>query len=882
MSGDAPLTVNFVSTSTGDISSLSWDFNGDGITDSTDGITSFRFQNPGTYSVTLTVGGPGGENSTTAQIQVNQAAVAPVASIRAQPMSGDAPLTVNFLSISTGDITRYSWDFDGDGVADSLVPEAQFTFQNPGTYSVTLTVGGPGGENSTTAQIQVNQAAVAPVASIRAQPMSGDAPLTVNFLSISTGDITRYSWDFDGDGVADSLVPEAQFTFQNPGTYSVTLTVGGPGGEDSTTAQIQVNQAAVAPVASIRAQPMSGDAPLTVNFLSISTGDITRYSWDFDGDGVADSLVPEAQFTFQNPGTYSVTLTVGGPGGENSTTAQIQVNQAAVAPVASIRAQPMSGDAPLTVNFLSISTGDITRYSWDFDGDGVADSLVPEAQFTFQNPGTYSVTLTVGGPGGEDSTTIEILVNEILTAPTASFVAEPMIGNAPLTVNFTSTSTGDISAFAWDFNGDGVPDSTQPIASFMFQNPGTYNVSLMVTGPGGQNSTTAQIQVNQGIVPPTASFTAEPPIGNVPLVVNFFSSSTGDIAAYSWDFNSDGIPDSTEANTIFTYQNAGTFTATLTVTGMDGSTSTASSQVTVNAIQEPNPNPNPNPNPPPNPNPDPPSPSPTSDEVVFVSNRDGNNEIYIQTADGEIINITNHPAEDLYPTWSPNGAFIAFVSNRDGHQDIYRIDVQDLSILQLGEVTRLTNDPSNENHPSFSPDSVHIAYTSNLAGDNDIWIMNVDGTQKRQVTFDVASEIQPTWSPDGSRIAYTTTVDGNREIAVLDVGSTSFITNLTGEPSNESEPSWSPDGSRIVFTSDRFGDNDIFTMNANDGSNVVQLTTDTANDSQPSWARDSQKIFFTSNREGGNNIFSMNANDGSQVSTLTPPAGANILAVAKP
>ncbi|MFH1422121.1 MAG: PKD domain-containing protein, partial [Planctomycetota bacterium] len=82
-------------------------------------------------------------------------------------------------------------------------------------------------------------------------------------------------------------------------------------------------------------------------------------------------------------------------------------------PVANFTANPTSGSMPLVVQFTSTSTGSITSYSWDFNNDGTADSSDSNPSYTYNEPGVYSIKLTVSGPGGSNSSTqtdlIEVL-----------------------------------------------------------------------------------------------------------------------------------------------------------------------------------------------------------------------------------------------------------------------------------------------------------------------------------------------------------------------------------------------------------------------------------------------------------------------------------------
>jgi TRAP transporter TAXI family solute receptor len=150
---------------------------------------------------------------------------------------------------------------------------------------------------------------------------------------------------------------------------------------------------------------------------------------------------------------------------------------------------PTTGTAPLEVSFADQSTGDVTSWEWDFDNDGTVDSTSRNPTHTYSVAGTYSVSLTVTGPDGSDTETRSGYINvaeigEII----AGFRASPTSGTAPLEVTFTDESAGDIEEWEWDFNNDGVVDSTEQNPTNTYTAGGVYTVSLTVTGPDGSDT----------------------------------------------------------------------------------------------------------------------------------------------------------------------------------------------------------------------------------------------------------------------------------------------------------------------------------------------------------------------------------------------------------
>jgi len=78
------------------------------------------------------------------------------------------------------------------------------------------------------------------------------------------------------------------------------------------------------------------------------------------------------------------------------------------APTANFAASPKEGVAPLAVSFTDLSTGNISRWHWDF-GDGQFSSL-SEPSYTYGTAGVYTVSLAIMGPGGSDiETKVEYL-----------------------------------------------------------------------------------------------------------------------------------------------------------------------------------------------------------------------------------------------------------------------------------------------------------------------------------------------------------------------------------------------------------------------------------------------------------------------------------------
>ena len=341
----------------------------------------------------------------------------------------------------------------------------------------------------------------------------------------------------------------------------------------------------------------SGIAPLSVAFTNTTSGQASRWQWDF-GDG-SGSTLQHPTHIYSTPGSYTVVLTAFGPGGSASKTAptSIVVTAAPPPPAPNFTMSTTSGIAPLGVVFTNTTSGQASAWQWNF-GDG-SGSTLQHPTHIYSTPGGYTVVLTAFGPGGSVSKTAatSIVVTAAPNAPpNPSFTMSTTSGMAPLSVAFTNTTSGQASAWQWDF-GDGS-GSTLQHPTHVYSTPGGYTVVLTAIGPGGSVSKTAATSITVGgsnaiisavraavsavvETPPTTDFTISSTSGIAPLTVNFTNTTTR-ASGWLWYFG-DGAT-SSEQSPAHTYNSPGTYTAVLTATGPGGTVSkTSTTPVTVGA-----------------------------------------------------------------------------------------------------------------------------------------------------------------------------------------------------------------------------------------------------------------------------------------------------------
>ena len=470
--GCSPLGINFTNTSSANAVSYFWDF-GNGDTSTVANPTYTYINNFGvdtTYTVTLisqTTFGCADTTSQTITIYPN-----PIASFSDNSVLDCAPLNVNFTNTTSGAVS-YLWDF-GDGTPTDTCTNPLHVYNNLTQFIqnniVTLIATSANGCSDTI--IDSVLVYPEPQFGFNTNPDSGCSPLIVVFPSVLGA--VQYQWDF-GDGNI-GVGPTPSHTYTNPGpndtTYTIQLIATSPFGcTDTTYGQVLVFPI---PTAAFTAFPVTQTFPnSTVLVTNTSTGANT-YLWDF-GDGSPTS-------TLQNPpahaygtwGNYIITLIVSNGNCFDTTTQTVTI--VAPTPIADFQG-PAQGCRPLVVQFTNNSQF-ATTYLWDFGDGGTSTQTAPS--YTYFNPGTYTVTLTATGSGGQDVQTQQLII-EVYQVPTAFFTVSPTTVFIPTDPVLLFNLSNFASSYLWDF-GDGN-SSTDVNPQHIYTQTGVYDIMLIASTP---------------------------------------------------------------------------------------------------------------------------------------------------------------------------------------------------------------------------------------------------------------------------------------------------------------------------------------------------------------------------------------------------------------
>ncbi len=577
MSG--PISFHDVSSENGAGTIMAWQWNfGDPASGSSNQSSqsdpTHLFSGPGTYEVTLSIQSQSNcTDADTIEITITDA---PEVDFTFTPACMHEPVSFTITDL-TG-LDQYFWDF-GDGHT-SQQPDPENTYDSPGDFQVSLTVQTTDGCTATQTQtVTVNPL---PQASFEySQPTCvGDTIFFLNLSNSPNGAIVKWEWDFDDGNTETILAPNGGNTshvYANDQSYDVTLTV-----TDSDSCQNTVTRTVISvasPVAEFNWEDACFGQPTQFYDLTNNTPDIGSWYWDF-GDPLSGntntSTYQNPTHVFSSPGDYTVTLIVTNTQGcDDTITHDLSVNPA---PDVSFTMSSDTLCANTPVSFAGTSTAQISTWYWDFGDGGYA--LTQNADYLYNAPGTYTVTLTVTDLAGCEASTSEQIV--VKDPPLANFSYQnACLGDTTYFTDESYSQLGYIAGWEWDL-GDGTTANIQN-PTHLYATNDDFQVTLIATDNYGCADTIRQwVKVRTRPIAKIESFVQVcDPAGQVYFFDGSEPGADGSpIQTWEWNLNEGYY--STEIDPEYIYDITDTcYQVTLTVTDDNACYSTDTVEVCV-------------------------------------------------------------------------------------------------------------------------------------------------------------------------------------------------------------------------------------------------------------------------------------------------------------
>lgn len=473
----------------------------------------------------------------------------------------------------------YEWDFDQDGIYDATGQNVCHTFTLAGNYVVTLRVTDDRGayHYKDVLVSVINRWPEAAFTYSPTFPIAGDlVSFDASASSDPDGTIVTYEWDFNQDGITDATGMTTRYTFSLAGQRPVTLKVTDDGGFQDTILHT-VSVQPVPPIACFSTSPGSPSVYDDIQFSAACSidpdgGQIVQYSWVFGDGGTATGLNPTHQYA--NSGVYEVILTVTDDEQQIDTIVGIVIVEGPGAAFSYAPLFPTTQDAVQFFDQSSDTSENIVSWSWDFADGGLSSQQNP--LYTFAQSGTYRVMLTVTSTGGATASTTRT-ITVLNSPPTAEYTFTPETPKVDQMVTFSAGGSGDpdgtIVMYEWDFDNDGITDTTGLTVTHAFSVVGARSVSLRVTDNEGATGSVTHVVPVQA-TPPVACFVFTPAEPNTGQAIAFDASCSADldgtIILYEWDFDGDGLTDATGMSVTHAFPSVGVYPVMLTVTDNDG------------------------------------------------------------------------------------------------------------------------------------------------------------------------------------------------------------------------------------------------------------------------------------------------------------------------
>jgi len=251
---------------------------------------------------------------------------------------------------------------------------------------------------------------------------------------------------------------------------------------------------------------------------------------------------------------------------------------------------------------------------------------------------------------------------------------------------------------------------------------------------------------------------------------------------------------------------------------------------------------------------------PSDGQVVYVVSLFAKLQLY--TSDfAHNLTIPLHPSDsnDFQPTLSTLNDSIIFVSDRDGDAELFALTTNGHHLRQL------TDNEYDDLAPQWSPDESQILYQANPDGISQFFLMDADGSNPRQLTNIPQAIARPSWSPDGLHIVY----DSGGEIYRYDIISAESQ-RLTEDSFWDQQAVWSPDGKRIIYESNRGREWLLYQIDLATGESLPVSPSDRTYQ-QAVWTDDPDQIIVQATRQFTRQLYTLRLDNLAQVDALMIP-----------
>jgi len=541
--GCVPLVISFTDQSSGGtIIYRQWNFGNGNFSTGNNANPTASYINSGGYNVSLTIS-DGIDTVTISKPNFITAFNNPVPDFSFTPTTGCVPLGVQFTDLSTVPfvgVNIYTWDF-GDGSSTVSTISPNHVYQAAGNFTVSLNIVDVNGCSATKDSVSIIQTDNKPVANFAATtPTQACAPpLNVSFNNTSVGNNLNYNWLFDGGG-GSSTQANPTATFTQSGQFYVRLIVVNQSGCADTA--FKPNYISIVPTTASFNIPDTICLGDSVQIQNQSAG-ASLSNWNFGNSTSSTKQNPKV--AYNNPGNYTITLQTSSPPNCNAqATKTVYVEQ--VTANFAVDTNFLCA-VPDTVNYIDLSSNNVVSWLWrfdDFDPVFGATSALGKSPsrivfFDLTNKDTLIVTSAAGCKATK-------ALNSLFTVsqPISNFSLNKVSGCAPLNLKATNTSSSQDSIINYSWNFDTLGTSTQKNDSFLFVNPGSYDVCLKITTSlGCQDSSCVPVVAGER---PIIQYTQDKDTTCAGNVVTFTdkSSDSTKINFWSWEFQ-DGTPPET-------------------------------------------------------------------------------------------------------------------------------------------------------------------------------------------------------------------------------------------------------------------------------------------------------------------------------------------------